>query len=166
MKKKRKIILGYWYYTIVGGVFALILPWGPIVIMVMQMAYISLLPALYYFLLWIAVCGLLWGLIGYYAIQFTILTEDGIKVRCLWRTIRKLKWKEIKEVRLEKFWVSVQGGFSSKWYVFDDGVERPFTNGIAHKNTHITLPSSERTKKIVGEFWTGGIIEKVIEDDG
>lgn len=82
----------------------------------------------------------------YFFIQFTILTEEGIKVRCLWCTIRKLTWEEVKEVRLESFYVSVEGFFSSKWYLFDDGEQRIIKNGLVNKKTHITLNYSKRAK--------------------
>ena len=57
------------------------------------------------------------------------------------------KWEEVTEVCLQKFYVSVEGAFTSKWYVIRDGVNRPMRNGLTRKDSHITLPASKRTKK-------------------
>ena len=103
--------------------------------------------------------------LGAYMLQFTIISESGIKTRCLWRTIRKLKWEEVKEVRLESFYVSSANGFTSRWYVFDDGEERFQKNGIVHKNSHITLLYSKRAQRAVETFWKGEVVNKVYEED-
>ena len=99
----------------------------------------------------------------HFLFQYTVISEKGIKARTVWRTLRALKWEEVKEVRYERFYVSVQGGFTTGWYVFDDGVERKQANGLVGKYSHITVKASRRAKKIIETFWHEPIVEKVIE---
>ena len=75
-----------------------------------------------------------------------------------------MKWEEVREVRKERFYVSVEGGFTSGWYVFDDGVERVMHSGIIKKNTHIAIPANKRNKKIIEQFWQGEIKELLKKD--
>lgn len=101
-----------------------------------------------------------------YAVQYVIVSEEGLKARCLWFTIRTLKWDEVKEVRCERFYVSVEGGFTSGWFVFDDGVERKqIGNGsvLRKKANYITLTASKRARKTIETYWNGPIVENQIK---
>jgi hypothetical protein len=163
---KKRIFLGYWFYFF-GAIIADIGTLAVVLFQVLSLIYVPVevnpdVVTLYWSVpLTILMAIFMIGAMGYVGMQFTIISEEGIKVRCLWCTIRKLKWAEVKEVRCECFYVSVQGAFSSRWYVFYDGVDRPIRNGIAWKNSPITLPFSKRATKAINEFWKGEIIEKV-----
>lgn len=165
---KKRVFTTYWFYFY-GGIFIVLFCVGVIISEVIQIITVSvevnptmevsywLLPVL------ILLAIFMIAAMGFVCFQFTILTEDGIKVRCAWFTIRKLKWEEVKEVRLERFDISVPGAFKSKWYVFDDGVKRSQKNGLASKAGHITLSYSKRAKRAVEEFWKGEIKENAIK---
>ncbi|MDE7440183.1 MAG: PH domain-containing protein, partial [Clostridia bacterium] len=94
---------------------------------------------------------------GFFLIQYTIISDLGITVRAPFRTIRKIKWEEIKEVREEKFYISVDGAFQTGWIIFDDGIDRPMRNGLVRKNTYIVVPNKKRNKKIIRMFYDGDI---------
>ena len=168
---KKQIFAGYWFYVIGGSICGFLLPIGWIIFEVLQILTVSketnptMVVAYYAFPFVILTCFYLMFAIGYYALQFTIISESGIKTRCLWRTIRKLKWEEVKEVRLESFYVSSANGFTSRWYVFDDGEERFQKNGIVHKNSHITLNYSKRAKRAVETFWKGEVVDKIYTEE-
>ena len=101
-------------------------------------------------------------LMGYYIVQYVVISEEEIKVRCLWFTIRKLKWEEIKEIRYERFCVSIPGGVTSGRFVFDDGIERKqIGNGnmLRKKANYITLTASKRAGKIIEIYWRKPIVE-------
>lgn len=150
---KKKIVFGYWFYNIfpivfIGvWVFAIILisnydvPLWVYIIFIVEIAFFSIVGSVYYF-------------------QFTVFSDKGIKTRTILRTIRELKWDEVKEVRYERLYVSQPGAFTTGWYLFDDGVERKQLNGLGSKHTHITVKASKRTRKIIEQFWHGEIIEK------
>ncbi|MBE7067979.1 MAG: hypothetical protein E7381_01615 [Clostridiales bacterium] len=167
--KNKKIVLGSLFYFI-GGIVESLLSIALFIFELLSLIFISpkvnpTITALYYgFPITTIACIVVVVGMGYIAFQFTIFTKDGIRVRCLWGTIRYLKWEEIKEVRNERFYVSVQGGFTSGWYLFDDGVERVKRSGIIKKNTHITIPANKRNKKIIEEFWQGEIKEILKKD--
>ena len=157
---KKKIIFGYWFYPfggfagiglgICGILFESLYPTTPEdkSINIALLIVFPIITLIFFF----ATCHVLF--------QFIVLSEEGIKAKTVWRTIRALKWEEIKEVRYERFYISVQGGFSSGWFVFDDGVERKQVNGLIHKNTHITVKANKRTRKIIETFWHEPIVEK------
>ena len=165
--KNKKIVFGHWFYLIGGIILMLVSVVSPIFFLIMDILY---LPrpwdsVEYCFLILIIIAGSSeFFLVGRYTIQFTVFTKDGIRARCLWGTIRYLKWEDVKEIRNERFFVSVQGGFTSGWYLFDDGVERVIRSGIVKKNTHITIPANKRNKKIIEEFWQGEIKEILKKD--
>ena len=167
--KKRKIVFGYWFYNI-GALIMMTLSLAESIFVVVQVITVSsevnpTIKALYYLGPFVIIGLILFiYLLGYSVFRFVIFTKDGIRVRCLWGTIRYLKWEEIKEVRNERFYISVQGGFTSGWYLFDDGVERVARSGIVKKNTHITIPANKRNKKIIEQFWQGGIKEVLKKD--
>lgn len=97
----------------------------------------------------------------HYLFQFTVFSEEGIETRTIWRTIRFLKWKDVKEVRLEKYYVAVMRGTApNKWLIFDDGVERQRSGGLVNKKTYITISATKKARMLVEEFWHGPIIEK------
>ena len=165
---KKKVFLGYWYYLFGGVILSLL----SIVCVVLQIVILICIPkevnptvtVLYWGLpLMFILAVLIIFILGRNILQFTIMTEEGIKARCLWNTLRKLKWEEVKEVRYERFYVSVQGAFSCGWYVFDDGVERVQRNGLMTKKSHITLPATKRVRKAIHQFYKGEVVEKVIK---
>ena len=165
---KRKVFLGYWYYFF-GGI---ILAFVSIGLVVFEIAQLITVPkevnptiTVLYWMLPLTFLGAVFMtcMMGFFMIQFTIMTEEGIEARCLWRRIRKLKWEEVKEVRYERFYVSVQGAFSSGWYVFDDGLERSQANGLMGKTTNITLPATKRVRKAINQFYKGEVIERVVK---
>ena len=158
---KKGIIWGHWFYF-----------FGAIVLISVTLLYNVL-----FILLIIAqpnnittsVPALLFGIINFvyiiiltcnFLIQVTVISEEGVKTRSVWRTIRALKWEQVKEVRYERFYISVKGGFSSGWFVFDDGEERKQLNGLVRKNSHITGRATKRARKIIEMFWHGPIVEK------
>ena len=141
---KKQVFAGYLFYVF-GGIFGF---FGSFGLVIMEFVFLftvspeenpTVKDLAYAIPISIILCILFVTALGAYMLQFTIISESGIKTRCLWRTIRKLKWEEVKEVRLESFYVSSANGFTSRWYVFDDGEERFQKNGIMHKNSHITL---------------------------
>ena len=166
---KKKIICGYWFYT-VGFLILLLLHIG-------VTSFIISLDIIYpeeylqsqlgasIVLVLMLVPGSVYLIIvgGNLIIQFTVFSEKGIKVRAPFCTIRSLDWSEVKEVRYEKLYVSVPGGFTKGWYVFDDGIERKQGSGLVSKKSHIVVPATKRTKKIIETFWHEPIIEKQIE---
>lgn len=165
---KKKVFLGYWFYFFGGIILSLV----SVGLVVFELAQIITVPIevnptmrvsyiCFPFILIMAVFMVY--MMGRNMFQFTIMTEEGIKARCLWNTIRKLKWEEVKEVRYEKFYVSVQGAFNCGWYVFDDGVERPQKNGLMSKKSHIVLPATKRVREAINQFYNGEVIEKIIK---
>ena len=154
---KKKVIFGYWFYNITSiifigmGVIGIIFVYkydGPF------WAYIPFIVNVAYF-----------SIIGFvYLFQLTVFSDTGIKTKTVGRTIRELKWDEVKEVRYERFYVSVAGGFTSGWYVIDDGVVRQQRNGLVRKNSHITVRATKRARKVIEEFWHGPIVEKQISN--
>lgn len=165
---KKRIFISYWFYFL-GGIILVLGSMGLVIFEIVQILTISkevnptIIYSYYFFPLLVLLMFYMTFIAGYLLFQFIILTEEGIKVKCLWGTIRKLKWEEVKELRLEKFYVSTPGAFTAKWYVFDDGVNRKFTNGIASKKSHITLPYSKHKQKAIEEFWKGEIVEKILK---
>ena len=168
---KKHVFLGYWFY-LVGAIIFISLSIGLIAFMAVMLITVSpevnpTITELYWGLPLYAFLAIICTyLTGYYMVQYVIVSEVGIKARCLWFTIRTLKWEDIKEVRLEKFYVSVDGAFTSGWYVFDDGVERKkIGNGVIlrKKANHITLPSSKQAKKIIELYWHEPIVTKPIK---
>lgn len=168
---KKQVFVGYWFYVIGGSICGLLLPLGLIIFEALQILTVSketnptIVVSYYAFPFIVLLCSCLMFVIGYYALQFTIISESGIKTRCLWGTIRELKWEEVKEVRLESFYVSSTNGFTSRWYVFDDGEKRLQKNGIVHKNSHITLLYSKRAQRAVETFWKGEVVNKTYEEE-
>ena len=167
---KKQVFAGYWFYVF-GGIFGF---FGSFGLVIMEFVFLftvspeenpTVKDLAYAIPISIILCILFVTALGAYLLQFTIISESGIKTRCLWRTIRKLKWEEVKEVRLESFYVSSANGFTSKWYVFDDGEERFQKNGIVHKNSHITLNYSKRAKRAVETFWKGEVIDKIYTEE-
>lgn len=161
---KKKIFIGYWFYM-VGSIIAFAISLFVIVFIVARtiIAPQELIVKMCVYSFITTIIGItLIAFMGYYMMQFVIVTEDGIKVRCLWCTIRKLRWEEVKEVRFQHFYVSVNGAFSCNWYVFDDGINRNEKSGVVKKNTHITLVASKRAKKVIEEFWKGEIKDNTI----
>ena len=151
-KKDKKVFLTYWFY-IFGFFIGTILTMGEVVFCIVCLCTDSKEVILYYLTpIMIIMMVFMISVSGYYHFQMTILTPEGVKSRCLWCTIRELKWEEVKEVRLQAYYVSVQGGFASGWFVFDDGEERREVNGIMEKNTHIVLRYNKRTKAAVEKF--------------
>ena len=161
--KKKKILFGYWFYNI-GCIIAIILSVAMMVFMIVS--FILLKETFDQKLSEISCCLIAIIVIylsGYHVFRITIFSEEGIEVRGMWCTIRKLKWEEVKEVRNERFYVSVEGGFTSGWYLFDDGVERPrHHSGLCNKKTHITIPANKKNKQIIEEYYQGEIVEKCI----
>lgn len=166
---KKQIFFGYWFYLLSMAVITL-LSVVILAIEVWQMVTVSptanpTVTDLYWCMpITAAVVMVMIFLTGYYAIQIVILSEEGIKVRCLWCTIRKVKWSEIKEIRYEKLNVSTQGGFTSSWFVFDDGVVRKqIGNGsVLRRNAnHITLHYSKRACKAI-EYFSRKPVKEII----
>lgn len=161
---KKIIICGYWFYTFA----AIILTAVAItinVICILSMVYQSednFLPVAFAILFFCTI-ALIFAF-GNFTLQFTLISENGIKTRAVWRAIRSIKWDEVKEVRYEKFHVSVLGGFTSGWYIIDDGVERKQFNGLVRKNSHITVRATKRARKAIEAFWHGIIVEKQISN--
>lgn len=167
---KKQVFLGYWFYLF-GMTIAISLSICMIVLEVWQLITIppeenSTITALYWGLpISILVLITLIYLMGYCSLQFIILSENGIKARCLWFTLRELKWEEVKEIRYERLNVSVQGGFTSGWFVFDDGIERKqIGNGsVLRKNANqITLHASKRARRAIEYFTDKPIVEMYI----
>lgn len=159
---KKQIFFPYWFHFLAALIFPLLC----IALLVLEI----LLPiedgSTLYWCLPLTVIMTIFMIIamGYYMMQFTIITNDAIKVRCLWCTIRTLKWQDVKEVRYESINVSVQGGFTRGCYIFDDGITRKkIGNGsvLRKKANDITLPASKRAKIVIEEFWKSKIINKV-----
>jgi hypothetical protein len=167
--KNKKVVFSHLFY-IIGGLVLMLLGVVEIIFVLLGIILVSpeinpTITVLYYTFPFIVALSILFVfLVGRYTIQFTVFTKDGVRVRCLWGTIRYLKWEDVKEIRNERFFVSVQGGFTSGWYLFDDGEERVMHSGIIKKNTHITIPANKRNKKIIEEFWAGEIKEILKKD--
>ena len=166
--KKKKILFGYWFYNI-GALILQIFFIAFDLFTIIQIIKVPIevnptMETLYYAEPFILISGIIqiyW--LGYNVFRITIFSEEGIEVRGMWCTIRKLKWEEVKEVRNERFYVSVEGGFTSGWYLFDDGVERPrHHSGLCNKKTHITIPANKKNKQIIEEYYQGEIVEKCI----
>lgn len=164
IKMNKKIFIGYWFYM-VGSIIAFIMSFLVIAFFIARTIIApqeAIVKMCVYTFITIITGVTLMALMGYYMMQFVVVTEEEIKVRCLWCTVRKLRWEEIKEVRCERYYVSGKGAFSFNWYVFDDGVKRQEKSGVVKKNTHITLVASKRAKKAIEEFWKGEIKDKTI----
>lgn len=99
-------------------------------------------------------------IIGGRMIQFAVISENGIKIKTIFRTIRFLEWSLVKEIYYKKLYISFRYGFKTGWFVFDDGIEREQHVGGVTKKTHIVVPSSKRNRKIIEMFWHEPIIEK------
>ncbi|MCL2796653.1 MAG: hypothetical protein FWD58_01170, partial [Firmicutes bacterium] len=92
--------------------------------------------------------------------------QTGIVAKCLWGTIHKYLWDEIKEVYIERFAVSHSWGFKSRWIVFNDGREgTKERNGIVTEDSFIRLKYSKRALKAVKQFWLHEIGEKEIAEE-
>ena len=162
----RKIIFGYWFYTI--GIIIFILAGLGLSLLIIALGivypedYIASQFSGWIILVIMFLSGTVFLVIiaGSQIIQFVVVSEKGIKIRAPFRTIRALEWSEVKEVRHEKFYVSVHGGFSTGWYVFDDGMERKQYSGFVSKKSHITVHASKRARKIIEAFWHEPIIER------
>ena len=166
----KKIIFGYWFYT-VGSI---IMVCGSICVSSLIIALAIIYPESYIesqlsstiILLIMFIPGSIYLVIiaGSLLIQFAVISEKGIKIRAPFRTIRSLEWSEVKEVRYQRFYVSVRGGFTTGLFVFDDGVERKQWSALVSKKSHITVRATKCTRKIIESFWSEPIIEKEIED--
>lgn len=169
-RHEKQVFVGYWFYVF-GGIFGFLLAFVCTGMQLVALLTVSpevnpTIKDLYYSLpISIIIIIPFVIVLGYYMLQFTIISESGIKTRCLWGTIRELKWEEVKEVRLESFYVSSTNGFTSRWYVFDDGEKRLQKNGIVHKNSHITLLYSKRAQRAVETFWKGEVVNKTYEEE-
>lgn len=158
----KKVIFGYWYYNL-GGLVGMGLGIWIIVFCALNLQTTSDLiigisvGSLEFIFFFIVTCLLLF--------QFTVLSNEGVKTRTIWRTIRFIKWEDVKEIRYERYYVSVQGAFTCGWYLFDDGIERAQVNGLVSKKTHITVPASKRARKKIELFWHKPIVEKEIKYD-
>lgn len=162
---KKQIFFGHKYYlfvTLLVFVFAAII----IAIMVYSLIAVSpevnpSIPVLYWMMPLFAVISItVIAFMGYFLVQYTVISEDGIKAKCLWCTIRKLKWEEVKEVRYERLYANPEWLLSPGWFVFDDGVVRRKTVNefiIRKKANYITLRAAQQTKEIIEKYWHGPI---------
>ena len=159
---KKVTIWGYWFYTFAAIILTAVAV-AVNIICILSMVYQSednFLPVAFAILFFCTI-SLIFAF-GNFTLQFSVISEKGIKTRAVWRTIRFLKWEEVKEVRYERFYVSVLGGFTSGWYVIDDGIERHQHNGLVKKNSHITVRATKRARKAIDAFWHEQIVEKQI----
>lgn len=163
----RKVtVWGHWFYfvsAIVMLVVVALYDWLAILLMIAQPKIMFSLILL--LLVGIAMTSFIIVWACNFFMQFTVISEDCIKTRAVWRTIRALKWEQVKEVRYERLNISSRGGFTSGWFVFDDGVERNQPNGLVRKNTHIVMRATKRTRKIIDMFWRGPIVERNMESE-
>ncbi len=164
-RKDKKVFLTYWFY-IFAFFITLLLFTSFVAFCIIYLCTVSVevnptVPTLYYLTpIAIIMAAFMISVSGYYHFQMTILTPEGVKSRCLWCTIRELKWEEVKEVRLQAYYISVQGGFVSGWFVFDDGEEKREVNGLMSKKTHIVLRYNKRTKAAVEKFCKDKLVVK------
>ena len=161
---KKITILGYWFYTLAAFIFVILsFSLNCVVLFIIKAQPDDKLgPLALSFTILCTLIILIWALCFF--VQITIISENGIKTRAICRTIRYLKWEDVKEVRYERFDVSVKGFFTSGWYLIDDGVERKQPNGLVRKNSHITVKATKRARKALETFWHGPIIEEQLKE--
>lgn len=155
---KKQIFFPYWFHILAALIFPLLC----IALLVLEILLPTEDVQTLYWCLPLTVIMTIFMIIamGYYMMQFTIITNEVIKVRCLWCTIRTLKWQDVKEVRFEGVNISVQGGFSRGCYIFDDGIVRKKVgNGsiLRKEANYIVLPASKRAKVVIEKFWKNEI---------
>ena len=164
---KKHVFFGYWYYRFI---FINFFVFSAITIGIMTYSLIevspednSSIPMLYWLVpLFTVILITVMAVLGYYMLQWVVVSEEGIKARCLWCTIRKLKWEEVKEIRYEMFYVNREWAYSSGWYVFDDGAVRRQRSGIFNKKSHITLRATKRAEEVIGKYWQQPIVTRVM----
>ena len=161
---KRITVLGYWFYTI-GALIFVVLSFSldcVVLLIIKAQPNDKMGPLAFSFTVLCTLIILIWALCFF--VQFSIITEKGVRTRAICRTIRYLKWEDVKEVRFERLDVSVKGFFTSGWYLIDDGVERKQRNGLVSKKTHITFPATKRARKALETFWHGPIIDEQLKE--
>ena len=154
---KKQVIFVHWYYILLAIIFSLVF----IAIVVTEAVLLITVspevnPAItklnFMIPLSCVILILEIAVIGYYMIQYVVVSEEGIKWRCLWRTIRTLKWEEVKGIRFQPNAGQV-GALTSGWFVIDDGVERKLRIGIFVRNSYIVMRATTRAKKVLEQYW-------------
>ncbi|MFH2031709.1 MAG: hypothetical protein ABIJ40_14000 [Bacteroidota bacterium] len=86
-------------------------------------------------------------------IQWTIIDEENIKTRNIYKVIRELKWSQVEEVSIMKLILSSPGS-GLKWIVFfEKDKEKKLVNGIVNTNTLITIRYTKKNKEWLKQYW-------------
>jgi hypothetical protein len=97
---------------------------------------------------------------GKYYFQWVLVDKDELVARCLWKVLVRKKWTDILEVKVVRFPISVRGGFSSCWFVFEDGApDTDWHNYVLDEKRPIMIKCTKRSSRIIKQIWNGPIIE-------
>jgi len=89
-------------------------------------------------------------LCGYRSIQWCIIDDEGVSSYCIFKKFKSYKWKDIKTVRLEKFFTGMNPKTGvSEVLVFYNGQEKNMSIGVnSSRKPIICYTTTENIKKI------------------
>jgi hypothetical protein len=93
--------------------------------------------------------------------QWVLMDQEELVARCLWKVLVRKKWTDIRGVKIVRFPISVRGGFSSRWFIFEDGTpDTDWHNYILDEKRPIMIKCTKRSSRIIKQLWNGQIIEE------
>lgn len=93
--------------------------------------------------------------------QWIIIDENHITAKCIYGTIKKIKWDDLKDIVFERFDIG-SPGIKSGWFVFVEEGKRLYQkNGVITKDSYITLKSNRKTLETIKCYWNKKIINLI-----
>ena len=161
---KRKFYPTYLFYWI-SGIIALMMPFGLSVFMIYVIGNDENNQSIIYdfLILFISASTFVFFIIimGKKMFQWIIIDENHITAKCIYGTIKKIKWDDLKDIVFERFDIG-SPGIKSGWFVFVEEGKRLYQkNGVITKDSYITLKSNRKTLETIKCYWNKKIINLI-----